>query len=1294
VAGLSDHRRASPRLVALVTSPVLRFVLVFGCLGLPWNSRLSADEKDPVDFTIRVQWLLPKAQGLAGQLHLSDGRLHVHRNLSLDPASTGGLRVSDDLRTLSIGSRSAIERGGCELQVKGPSTAKLKLELRGEADQTPVTVECELLQLVDQTISQSLWDQGQLYISRAPVDALHVSMRSDSQIFSTGQVVNPRVRVVRLKDFDNDSLAVRVQLQQARGGKVIETRRFDVKLDAHGSADEFDVGIWNLPAEEGVLEYQVSLHKPSTLPWRWNAPLVQRRLQFVVMQTGVSAAPIPVAEQWQELARIPVEASENTGWTAGLPEAPQRWFRGGQANLRGGDLVSAVVDQRAVASLRLADWRAMELPSLEPGRKHRVRVVYRAGSELTKLGVSIVEPDAAGRVGPLGVDSGCTANSVHPLFEPAWAEQVIEFWPRTSAPWVLLFGLDAKHPAQVAELIVESNTVPSRSGIRPHAASSPRTAAIYLDKPLLAQCLGASRVLEEDATSALDDWVTFWEAGRRLVEHVQDRGCNAAVLTVASEGGAIYPSERLQATPRFDMGPFQKWGQDPAAKDVVELLMRQFDQAGLRLIPALELTTPLIELESLKDRDAATFAGIELVDGQGRLAPAQPGSGGLRPLYNPLHPQVQAAVERVILEVVQRYQQHPSFAGVALQLGPTTYVQLPGDRWARDAQTLQRFQSSLPGSIPRGIEIQQWVDGPGLEYWRRWRCQELADWYGRLSRRLNRDQPLWLMTADVVEGESHRGNTEAPPTAAAQGLDWNLLQGVPNLVVVQTLRHRPLAPLQRQLDDEAHGEWSLAQPRTGFRRGTMLYMPPVPTRVPSFEAVSPWGPDRTQARFYSVAGPSETSDGARLQLIRSLQASDQAGLLVGSWLPLPTPGALLDWMDQWIQLPASEFRDLPPAVALDAQGEPTAPPSLIVRAMVDQATTWVYVANPQSVEQEVLIPWQVPEGAAINALGGSIPAQLDRTAYRTVLPAGEFQAIRIDHGQVPIGPWQARFTLSPESLERWYQRMQQVRDWLPTESRIDAKLQPKNADFTQQAGSNQIPGWLHSQHTVAQVTAVFDPPDSRRDCLLLQSSKEHKATTWLISDPLPTPAAGRLQLAVYARTDESSGSARLRVALEARHQGLPFRRSLTIEAQDGDRLPRVWEASPIRLQVTDLPTDGLEELRIAIDWIGEGQIWIDRVELQSDFLTDRERTELQRRTFVAIEDLRRGDPRAAARLLERVLISQQFGGGSPAQTDVVDSKAIVEKETESEANPTETQGDVESRAAAPWREWLIPGRWR
>ena len=72
------------------------------------------------------------------------------------------------------------------------------------------------------------------------------------------------------------------------------------------------------------------------------------------------------------------------------------------------------------------------------------------------------------------------------------------------------------------------------------------------------------------------------------------------------------PAKLLHTARHADIGPIDVDADLPTA-DGLELMLRLFDRTGLALVPTLEFTMPLPELESLRQRVDAHTGGIELV---------------------------------------------------------------------------------------------------------------------------------------------------------------------------------------------------------------------------------------------------------------------------------------------------------------------------------------------------------------------------------------------------------------------------------------------------------------------------------------------------------------------------------------------------------------------------------------------------------------------------------------------------------------------------------------------------------
>ncbi|HBL47999.1 MAG TPA: hypothetical protein DDZ90_31920, partial [Planctomycetaceae bacterium] len=242
-------------------------------------------------------------------------------------------------------------------------------------------------------------------------------------------------------------------------------------------------------------------------------------------------------------------------------------------------------------------------------------------------------------------------------------------------------------------------------------------------------------------------WQTFREAGERLSYYLKYHRFNSVLMAVSADGSAIYPSEFLAPTPRYDSGVYHSSGQDIVRKDVLELLFQIFNREKLTLLPELQFSSMLTSLEQLLQDDSGKAAGIELVNSSGQTwREAKGTSRGQAPFYNPLDPRVQAEIVNIFRELVVRYKGHPSFQGVAVQLSLNGYLQLPGLDWGYDDQTIQQFQKETGIKVPFDSETDKYqkrfhfLTTTALPQWTQWRCQKIRE--------------LHQLLADVLQAES------------------------------------------------------------------------------------------------------------------------------------------------------------------------------------------------------------------------------------------------------------------------------------------------------------------------------------------------------------------------------------------------------------------------------------------------------------------------------------------------------------------------------------------------------------
>src|SRR5262249_37062447 len=150
-------------------------------------------------------------------------------------------------------------------------------------------------------------------------------------------------------------------------------------------------------------------------------------------------------------------------------------------------------------------------------------------------------------------------------------------------------------------------------------------------------------------------------------------------------------------------------------------------------------------------------SGLEWVGADGRTwLEANGNRHGRAPYYNLLDPRVQEAMLEIVRETIDRYGQHRSFAGVAIQLSGDGYAELPPLDWGFDDATAARFQRDtgiqLADNSPERFATRHTLlTGQHADAWRSWRTAQVSAFYGRLAAavRGNTDRRLVLTTENV-----------------------------------------------------------------------------------------------------------------------------------------------------------------------------------------------------------------------------------------------------------------------------------------------------------------------------------------------------------------------------------------------------------------------------------------------------------------------------------------------------------------------------------------------------------------
>ena len=204
-----------------------------------------------------------------------------------------------------------------------------------------------------------------------------------------------------------------------------------------------------LPEAEGV--YDLVIEASERGPLRWPKSIVERRVQVIV-------AGRPAAGQSERLGRLDPGARNRSGQSA-LVRSVQiiadfgadrgSVGKGEWARLAGAVGQRPLADHRCIGWGRMVElaangptapmpsWEAYPLAIAKPGTPHLLEVEYPSDMQQT-LGISIIEPNAAGSVRADRARFGFYTSRSSDAAPPHWLKHRLLFWPRTTSPVVLL----------------------------------------------------------------------------------------------------------------------------------------------------------------------------------------------------------------------------------------------------------------------------------------------------------------------------------------------------------------------------------------------------------------------------------------------------------------------------------------------------------------------------------------------------------------------------------------------------------------------------------------------------------------------------------------------------------------------------------------------------------------------------------------------------------------------------------------------------------------------------------------
>jgi hypothetical protein len=1177
--------------------------------GVSAPPKVSAADSRAAETTLQLRFAWGGGTPLqwSGAISISEGTIELNRPLGIERDEPGSMWVERNRLRIQTPSTRAFD--GVDLFVTASLDARLSIQLLPAGGQRAVTSEVPLRDLLQKPLSRSLDDRGnRLLVRRAPGDMLRVRTDHDALVFSPGDTLLLDVKPHLLPLSEGANVRLKARLIAKQSGEEQWSQEFALTNSASGPTTPAIVTLEQaLPNIEGV--YDLILEASERNPLRWSKAIAMRQVQLVIIGDNAPSATADGGAPWTRTLELD---PANPGWADRMKSLLPNWRQGalgsGQTQPSQHPL-GPIVQLSGAVDRQSAAWETYPLAIANPNAPHVLEVDYPSDVPQS-LGISILEPNAAGVIGVGGLDSGVYVDDDTVQLPPKWARHRILFWPRTKSPLVLITNHRLSSPAAFGKIRVYQGPSKLIPAYHPAFDQSERLFAAYLNRPLFNENFSANESLDSYSGRSLDDWQTFLEGTTRLVEYLQHTGHNGLMLAVLADGSSIYPSALSQPTPLYDNGAFFDQGQDPYRKDALELMLRVFDRERMRLVPSLQFEAPLPQLEAIRRAATPEVDGVELVGSNGQTWSDQDRADAHRgPYYNPLNPRVQEAMLAVVGELLKRYADHPSFSGVALELSPETYTHLPGDLWGLDDATIAQFERETKVRIPhhgpdRFAARAAFLSGEGRSAWLGWRAKILSGFYTRIRDQITRVRPdavLYLAPVQIFNLPDARRQLRPALTGGAKpgdvllglGIDVRQLGQVEGLVLLRGHTIAPPAPLAASgVDLELDRSLELDHHTENARvAGSLFFHSPDKVRLQSAESKSPFGKERT---LWSQMSPGGVWN--RRRFVHSLARLDSEAIFDGGWmLPLGQEESIADFIASYRRLPAGRFQTMP-------GGEP-----VTARTLVRDKRTYAYFVNDSPWPASLTLNVALPPGVRPDELSGQrrLPT-VAGNRWTLELAPFDFLAVRFSSEKVRLA--NPRATLPEAARMAVLQRIDDLRQRRSVLENPPPSASLANGDFEQVARRREIPRWsivTESKHA----SGVLDSNQSYEGKNSVRLSSDGPFVG-LHSEPIPVPASGRLHVSMFLRIENPEEQPTLRLAVEGLGGETEYLPSAYVGAGDGVPLKSDW--SQYLLPVEDIPLGEISQLRLRFDLVGAGDVWIDSVEVYDLAFTPEERAQLDK----------------------------------------------------------------------------------
>ena len=546
--------------------------------------------------------------------------------------------------------------------------------------------------------------------------------------------------------------------------------------------------------------------------------------------------------------------------------------------------------------------------------------------------------------------------------------------------------------------------------------------------------------------------------------------------------------------------------------------------------------------------------------------------------YKLLHPAVRSAVAAWITDLESQLAAYPSYAGIAVSCGNDSHTALVQASDLNDESSQRTFARTVSSEVATfdALHLKLWLADEGADLLPAWCDQQTQAALQQLAAATNKE----LFVVDAAQSELPR-----------------IADSISNLTAV-------VNPASSPSQTESY-------PPTRFAHDPKLV-----------HAVS-IGELQQQDNLPELHSPQSNSE--LTQLLRQFDPRISV---------FQQPQVTTSWCQE-LATALNEFTRLPAQGLSQVIGSDPGLKTVSIRSGYQDGEALLVVLNsaPWSSEVDILcdqsLDW-VPNTnqANLTIQGTEINATLRPDQMLVLRAPASNQTAATNLVRV----WSARVQGGEESLTEIKEQVTAVVE------RIGSLANPRqyaalcNGGF-EQVGGLGIPGWMHAQHPAGAVKVDEREAVEGSRSVMLTTDNRGAGRTWIVSEQLRPPSSGRLAVSLACRGELVEGDTTkhvIRISIEGTRKGEPIRQSREFQInRDG-----LWQPRSVVLEAAGIDPTTVDSVRLTIDSLSPGRVWLDDVRLHDWFPMAHERGELQSEAFLAMQGLQHENLTPAAQLLQ------------------------------------------------------------